>query len=244
MTGHGTSVSAHGVTKTFGTGDSAVRALRGVDLDIRFGEMMALVGPSGCGKTTLISIIAGLLGADAGQVRVLGQELIGMDAAQLLDFRLRRIGFVFQQYNLIWGLSAAENVAVPLVAAGMPWPQALERARAMLGQLGLGEQTHKLPRQLSSGQQQRVAIARALVHDPDLLLCDEPTAALDARSGHQVMELLRSVAVRPGRVVIVVSHDQRVFGFADRIAEMDDGMVVRVEDRQAAPTAYPMDSHR
>ena len=220
------------------------QVLKGLRFDAEPGQLTMLIGPSGCGKTTLISIIAGLLGADAGQMRVLGQELIGMDAAQLLDFRLRRIGFVFQQYNLIWGLSAAENVAVPLVAAGMPWPQALERARAMLGQLGLGEQTHKLPRQLSSGQQQRVAIARALVHDPDLLLCDEPTAALDARSGHQVMELLRSVAVRPGRVVIVVSHDQRVFGFADRIAEMDDGMVVRVEDRQAAPTAYPMDSHR
>ena len=117
-------------------------------------------------------------------------------------------------------------------------PEAQERGAAMLRELGLGEHVHKLPRQLSSGQQQRVAIARALVHDPDLLLCDEPTAALDARSGHQVMELLRSVAVRPGRVVIVVSHDQRVFGFADRIAEMDDGVVIRVEDRVPNPCAY------
>ena len=164
-----------------------------------------------------------------------------MGPRELLELRLRRIGFVFQQYNLIWGLTAAENVAVPLVAAGERWLEALERGRAMLAQLGLADHSHKLPKQLSSGQQQRVAIARALVHDPDLLLCDEPTAALDARSGHQVMELLRAVAVRPGRVVIVVSHDQRVFGFADRIAEMDDGVVIRVEDRVPAPNAYPAD---
>ena len=128
----------------------------------------------------------------------------------------------------------AEAEGMGALAAGLP-----ERGAAMLRELGLGEHVHKLPRQLSSGQQQRVAIARALVHDPDLLLCDEPTAALDARSGHQVMELLRSVAVRPGRVVIVVSHDQRVFGFADRIAEMDDGVVIRVEDRVPGPNAYP-----
>ncbi|MFM7809475.1 MAG: ABC transporter ATP-binding protein, partial [Planctomycetota bacterium] len=164
--------------RSFDSAGVRQQVLKGLRFDAEPGQLTMLIGPSGCGKTTLISIIAGLLGADAGHVRVLGQELLGMDARQLLDFRLRRIGFVFQQYNLIWGLSAAENVAVPLVAAGVQWPQALERARAMLGQRGLGEQTHKLPRQLSSGQQQRVAIARALVHDPDLLLCDEPTAAL------------------------------------------------------------------
>jgi putative ABC transport system ATP-binding protein len=242
MDSTGQGVHCDRLERSFDSAGVRQRVLKGVRFDAEPGQLTMLIGPSGCGKTTLISIIAGLLGSDGGSVRVLGHDLTRLDPKQLLDFRLRRIGFVFQQYNLIWGLSAAENVAVPLVAAGMAWPDALEQARAMLGRLGLGEQTHKLPRQLSSGQQQRVAIARALVHDPDLLLCDEPTAALDARSGHQVMELLRAVAVRPGRVVIVVSHDQRVFSFADRIAEMDDGLVVRVEERVAAPIAYARES--
>ena len=238
MTSTGEGVHCIEVERAFDSAGVRQQVLKRLRFDAEPGQLTMLIGPSGCGKTTLISIIAGLLGADGGQVRVLGHELGAMGPEQLLDLRLRRIGFVFQQYNLIWGLSAAENVAVPLVAAGERWPEALERGRAMLTQLGLADHAHKLPKQLSSGQQQRVAIARALVHDPDLLLCDEPTAALDARSGHQVMELLRGVAVRPGRVVIVVSHDQRVFGFADRIAEMDDGVVVRVEDRVPAPGAY------
>jgi putative ABC transport system ATP-binding protein len=225
--------------RSFESGGVRQHVLKRLRFDAEPGQLTMLIGPSGCGKTTLISIIAGLLGTDGGSVRVLGQELGRLRPEELLAFRLRRIGFVFQQYNLIWGLTAAENVAVPLVAAGQPWSEALAKGGEMLRQLGLAEHLGKLPKQLSSGQQQRVAIARALVHDPDLLLCDEPTAALDARSGHQVMELLRSVAVRPGRVVIVVSHDQRVFGFADRIAEMDDGVVVRVEDRIPTEVAYP-----
>ena len=239
MDSTGQGVHCDRLERSFDSAGVRQRVLKGVRFDAEPGQLTMLIGPSGCGKTTLISIIAGLLRADGGQVRVLGNNLAALDADALLRLRLKRIGFVFQQYNLIWGLTAAENVAVPLVAAGATWPEALERARAMLGQLGLADHVAKLPRQLSSGQQQRVAIARALVHDPDLLLCDEPTAALDGRSGHQVMELLRGVAVRPGRVVIVVSHDQRVFGFADRIAEMDDGVVVRVEDRVPTEVAYP-----
>jgi putative ABC transport system ATP-binding protein len=242
MTHSGQGVHCIDVDRSFDSAGVRQQVLKRLRFDAEPGQLTMLIGPSGCGKTTLISIIAGLLGADAGEVRVLGNDLRSMGPHELLDLRLRRIGFVFQQYNLIWGLTAAENVAVPLVAAGERWPEALERGRAMLTQLGLADHAHKLPKQLSSGQQQRVAIARALVHDPDLLLCDEPTAALDARSGHQVMELLRSVAVRPGRVVIVVSHDQRVFSFADRIAEMDDGVVVRVEDRASTETAYPRGS--
>ena len=232
-------VHCRDVERSFDSAGVRQHVLKRLRFDAEPGQLTMLIGPSGCGKTTLISIIAGLLGCDGGSVRVLGQELSGMKPDALLDFRLHRIGFVFQQYNLIWGLTAAENVAVPLVAAGAAWPDALRKAADMLGRLGLADHLSKLPKQLSSGQQQRVAIARALVHDPDLLLCDEPTAALDARSGHQVMELLRSVAVRPGRVVIVVSHDQRVFGFADRISEMDDGVVVRVEDRVPTEVAYP-----
>ena len=242
MTSTGEGVHCIDVERSFDSAGVRQQVLKRLRFDAEPGQLTMLIGPSGCGKTTLISIIAGLLGADGGQVRVLSQDLAGMGPRELLELRLRRIGFVFQQYNLIWGLTAAENVAVPLVAAGERWPEALERGRTMLEQLGLADHSHKLPKQLSSGQQQRVAIARALVHDPDLLLCDEPTAALDARSGHQVMELLRGVAVRPGRVVIVVSHDQRVFGFADRIAEMDDGVVVRVEDRFPAQAAYPTGS--
>ena len=239
MTSTGEGVHCIDVERSFESAGVRQAVLKRLRFDAEPGQLTMLIGPSGCGKTTLISIIAGLLGAQSGQVRVLGHEGLGMAPAELLQMRLKRIGFVFQQYNLIWGLSAAENVAVPLVAAGSRWPEALERGEIMLRQLGLGEHVRKLPRQLSSGQQQRVAIARALVHDPDLLLCDEPTAALDARSGHQVMQLLRSVAVRPGRVVIVVSHDQRVFSFADRIAEMDDGVVIRVEDRVPSPITYP-----
>ena len=242
MASTGEGVHCIDVERSFDSAGVRQQVLRRLRFDAEPGQLTMLIGPSGCGKTTLISIIAGLLGCDGGQVRVLGHQLERMGSRELLEMRLRRVGFVFQQYNLIWGLSAAENVAVPLVAAGEAWPAALDRARAMLARLGLSDHAHKLPKQLSSGQQQRVAIARALVHDPDLLLCDEPTAALDARSGHQVMELLRGVAVRPGRVVIVVSHDQRVFGFADRIAEMDDGVVVRVEDRVPTETAYPSGS--
>ena len=195
--------------------------------------MTMLVGPSGCGKTTLISVIAGLLRATNGRVNVFGRELTAMRSKELLEFRLRRIGFVFQQYNLINGLTAAENTAVPLVAAGMQWPQALEKAAAMLAELGLEEHAGKTPNQLSGGQQQRVAIARALVHNPELLLCDEPTAALDGHSGQIVMRLLRELAVRPNRAAVIVTHDSRVFGFADMIAHMEDGLIVRNENMSA-----------
>lgn len=193
-----------------------------------------LVGPSGCGKTTLISIIAGLLSATQGNVKVFGDDLTAMGASHLLNFRLKNIGFIFQQYNLLAGLTAAENVAVPLVAAGRPWPEAIRTAQAMLQRLGLGEHRDKYPRQFSGGEQQRVAIARALVHEPRLLLCDEPTAALDGRSGQAVMQLLRQLAVQPGRAAIIVTHDPRVYPFADCIVEMEDGLITTVAEGQVA----------
>ena len=205
------------------------RVLHGVDFCALAGQMTMLVGPSGCGKTTLISVIAGLLTATDGSVRVFEEDLTLMKSSELLEFRLRHIGFVFQQYNLVNGLTAAENTAVPLVASGMAWPTALERAVEMLTKLGLKEHIDKIPSQLSGGQQQRVAIARALVHDPELLLCDEPTAALDGHSGQTVMKLLRELAVQPNRAAIIVTHDPRVFGFADRIAHMEDGLIVKDE---------------
>jgi putative ABC transport system ATP-binding protein len=222
-------VLCRNVAKRFGADDSGTWALRGVDLEVYPGQMTLLVGPSGCGKTTLISIIAGLLDPSEGEVWVLGKELSGLAGRRLVEFRGANIGFVFQQYNLLPALSAAENAAVPLVIAGARRPAALASAAGILQTLGLGDKIDSLPNQLSGGQQQRIAIARALVHEPRLLVCDEPTAALDARSGRTVMELLRRVAVQPGRAVIVVTHDNRVFEFGDRIVHMSDGKIERVE---------------
>jgi putative ABC transport system ATP-binding protein len=222
-------VVCRGVTKEFGDGADRVQALRGVELEIQSGEMSLLVGPSGCGKTTLISIIAGLLDPTKGQVRVLGTELTGLSNGRLIGFRANNIGFVFQQYNLLPSLTAAENAAVPLLIANRPRREAVARARELLATLEMPDRADALPHQLSGGQQQRVAIARALIHEPRLMVCDEPTAALDAKSGHMVMELLRRVAVQPGRAVIVVTHDSRVFDFGDRIFHMSDGVIDQVD---------------
>jgi putative ABC transport system ATP-binding protein len=224
-------VVCRNVTKDFGDGNERVQALRGVDLDVPAGEMTLLVGPSGCGKTTLISIIAGLLEPTAGTVSVLGADLGKLSGRQKVRFRGANIGFVFQQYALLPALTAAENAAVPLVIAGLSRRQAVRQAGELLGEMGMGDRMNALPSQLSGGQQQRVAIARALVHQPRLLVCDEPTAALDARSGQRTMELLRQIAVQPGRAVIVVTHDSRVFDFGDRIVSMADGGVEAVEVR-------------
>jgi putative ABC transport system ATP-binding protein len=224
-------VSCRGVTKEFGEGDARVQALRGVDLEAYPGEMTLLVGPSGCGKTTLISIIAGLLDATDGEVAVLGRDLRRLTGRRRVEFRGGHIGFVFQQYNLLPALTAAENAAVPLLIAGQPRQRAVARAAELLGQLGLGDRATALPSHLSGGQQQRVAIARALIHEPQLLVCDEPTAALDGQSGRAVMELLRRVALQSDRAVMVVTHDSRVFEFGDRIIHMSDGRVERVEQR-------------
>jgi len=217
------------VRKEFGNGGGKVLALRGVDLDVRYGAMTLLVGPSGCGKTTLLSVIAGLLNSNGGEVEVLGKRIERLPGRQQILFRRKNLGFVFQQYNLLPALTGAENAAVPLLAAGMPKRKAVQKAKDLLATLGMGERVNALPRELSGGQQQRVALARALIHGPRLLVCDEPTAALDAETGRAVMELLAAEAVRPDRAVIVVTHDNRIFGFADAIARMDDGRIVSVE---------------
>jgi putative ABC transport system ATP-binding protein len=192
-----------------------------------------LVGPSGCGKTTLLSVIAGLLEPTGGDLGVLGQTLGRMPARDRVLFRRRNLGFVFQQYNLLPSLSGAENAAMPLLAAGVPRRSAVARAQSLLERLGLGNRSSAPPRELSGGQQQRIALARALVHEPRLVVCDEPTSALDAKAGRTVMELLTATAVRPDRAVIVVTHDSRVFDFADAIAHMDDGRIVEIERRSA-----------
>ena len=222
-------VHVRGVTKEFGTGGSLTRALRGVDLDVPYGELLILAGPSGCGKTTLVSIVAGTLAPSDGEVVVLGKDLVAMSNSRKVKFRRENVGFVFQSYNLLPSLTAAENAAVPLLIAGWHRSRAVEAASEVLDKLGLGDRLVNLPSELSGGQQQRVAIARAIVHEPRILVCDEPTSALDAENGRITMELISNIAVQPDRAVIVVTHDSRVYSFADRIANMEDGRIESVE---------------
>src|SRR6266852_6252222 len=209
-------VHCRGLTKIYGAGDASVTALRGLDIDVRRGELLMIVGPSGCGKTTLISIIAVILDQDAGRCEVVGHDLQRMDHGERARFRGSSIGFVFQVFNLLPALSAIENVAVPLLINGASWKQAESRAREVLQLVGLGHRLGALPAQLSGGQQQRVAIARALVHNPKLIVCDEPTSNLDHETGRSVMNILRDVAKSPDRALIVVTHDPRIFDVADR----------------------------
>lgn len=233
MFDNGTAVHLLNVTKTFATGQARVQALRGVDLNVRTGELLMLVGPSGCGKTTLISVIAGILNHDEGDCIVFGENLKDMAQGKKTLFRGANVGFVFQAYNLIPSLTVTENVAVPLLITGTSRKEALARAIEILERINLGDKLNALPGTLSGGQQQRVAIARALVHSPRLIVCDEPTSALDADTGRLVMEVLRNTALSSDRAIIVVTHDNRIFNFADRIARMDDGRIVLVEPQVA-----------
>jgi putative ABC transport system ATP-binding protein len=216
------------LVKDYGSEGARVQALRGVDIDITAGELTLLMGPSGCGKTTLISLVAGTLNPTSGTVSVLGNELTSMSQRQMAASRAKNIGFVFQQFHLLPALTVAENVAVPLIINGWKKTPAVARACEVLAAVGLVERAHSYPRQLSGGQQQRVAIARALVHEPRLLLCDEPTSSIDARTGQTIMQLIRNVALQPERVVVVVTHDPRVVSYADRIITMEDGQVTQV----------------
>ena len=221
-------VEIRGLTKAFGSGETRTLALRGVDLAVTAGEITFLVGQSGCGKTTPITAIAGMLTPDDGDIQVFGRDIGAMSARALTRFRGETTGFIFQQFNLLPALTATENAAVPLLIAGRPQAAANQAARHLLERLGLGPHAAKLPSQLSGGQQQRVAIARALVHQPKLVLCDEPTAALDAAAGQAVMQLMREVALQADRAVVVVTHDDRILPFADRIAHMADGQITDV----------------
>lgn len=218
-------ICTRAVTRDFQAGQQTITVLHGIDLDVKAGEMTFLVGESGSGKTTLISIMCGILWPTQGEVKVFGTDIYDLSDDELVEFRLNNIGFIFQQYNLIPSIDAASNAAVPLMAQGMDREEARMRAVAMLEKLNIGDQAVKLPNQLSGGQQQRVAIARALVHEPRLVVCDEPTAALDASSGRRVMDLLREVAVAENRACIIVTHDNRIFDLADRILVLEDGVV-------------------
>lgn len=234
--GHAYAVHVRNVSKTFGQGDTAVQALKGVNFDAREGELLMIVGPSGCGKTTLLSVIAGTLEFDRGEVDVFGTPLHGTEPDRITRFRGANIGFIFQQFHLIPALDCLENVSVPLLINNVSPKVAEEKAAAMLEHVGLGGRGRDYPTRLSGGQQQRVAIARALVHEPKLVICDEPTSALDKDTGARIMELLRNVATAPGRCVIVVTHDTRIFHYADRMTEMEDGRVSRVH---SAPREEP-----
>jgi len=230
MDANALAVRCQNIVKVYDTGDQKVTALNGINLDIAMGELMMLVGPSGCGKTTLISIIAGILNQDEGSCELFGENLIAMHSQDKLRFRARNIGFVFQAFNLLPSLTATENVSIPLIINGAKRIEAERKANIVLEQVGLGDRVTSLPSQLSGGQQQRVAIARALVHSPRLIVCDEPTSSLDHETGHTVMELLKDVALHKDRTLVVVTHDSRIFNFADRIAEMDDGHIVKIEN--------------
>ena len=227
-------VSCRDLVKSYGRGDAAVHALRGVDLDVRAGEMVMLMGPSGCGKTTLLSILATLLDADAGSVTIDGTVLDGLGKPARAAFRASRLGFVFQAFNLVPALTAVENVSVPLRLAGASRVAAETAARDMLAAVGLGDRAGHLPSELSGGQQQRVAIARAIIHQPRVLLCDEPTSALDHDSGQQVIALLRERAHSLDAALLIVSHDPRIEPFADRVIHMEDGRIQPEQKKVAA----------
>ena len=211
------------VTKRFGEGDTAVTAVRDVSLAVEPGEVVLIMGPSGSGKTTLLSMMGALLRPSRGTIHLDGTELTALSEGRLPDIRLRRFGFIFQDFNLLSALSALENVALVGELAGLKPSVAREKATALLTGLGLSERLDFLPEKLSGGEKQRVAIARALINDPTLILADEPTANLDSRIGHEIMHLLRGIAREQGRSVVIVSHDQRIRDIADRVLWLEDG---------------------
>ncbi|MEL7039580.1 MAG: ABC transporter ATP-binding protein [Cyanobacteria bacterium J06592_8] len=214
-----------GVEMTYHSGKQSFQVLKGIDLQVHQGDIQLLMGPSGSGKTTLLSILAGLLTSTGGQVLLRGKNITKMSRAQLANFRLNNIGFIFQGFNLFPALTATENIEVALNIKGIRGQPAREQALHLLEQVGLGERGKLLPRDLSGGQKQRVAIARALAGHPPLIMADEPTAALDSSSGRAVIDLLKRLAKEEGATVLMVTHDPRIVDVADRILELEDGMI-------------------
>ncbi len=228
-------ISVRDLTKKYEEGATGTLALRGVDLDVHAGELLMLMGPSGSGKTTLLSIMGGILTATSGSVRVAGREVVGLREKELPAIRLEHIGFVFQGFNLFPTLTAGENVELMLDLKGASAGKAKKRAQELLDQVGLGAKYGSFPADLSGGQKQRVAIARALAGDPQIILADEPTAALDSHTGRTVMEIMSELAHQRERAVVIVTHDSRVLSFADRIVRIEDGAVATAADRETVP---------
>lgn len=218
-------IAAQGIEMVFQSGAESFQALENVELKVQKGDIQLLMGPSGSGKTTLLSILAGILTPTAGSVYLLGNEITKLSPAKLAKFRLENIGFIFQSFNLFPALTASQNVELVLNLKGVKGRSARDQAQLLLEQVGLGDKANSKPSELSGGQKQRVAIARALTGNPQLIMADEPTAALDSRSGHTVISLLRSLAKEQGCTVLMVTHDPRIIDIADRVAYLEDGVL-------------------
>lgn len=219
----------HNVSKTFGSGHTAVKALDSVHLHVAAGDIVLIMGPSGSGKTTLLTIAGGLLKPTSGEVMIDGHEITNKSERELPAIRLGSLGFVFQSFNLLAALTAEQNVAIPYMLSGHPFVQAQEKAQALLKRLGLEKRMHAVPSELSGGEKQRVAIARALINDPKIILADEPTANLDSKIGHEVMQLLCEIACAEHRAVVIVSHDERLRSVAKRVIHIEDGRLAKEE---------------
>jgi putative ABC transport system ATP-binding protein len=235
-------VSVRNISKTYAQGEAAMRALDGVDLDVGRGELVLLMGPSGSGKTTLLSIIGCILRPTGGTIHMLGREITSLPERELPRVRLDSIGFVFQGFNLFPTLTAEANVALALDLKGVSRREATRRAAALLEQVGLEHKRDAYPADLSGGQKQRVAIARAIAGDPPIVLADEPTAALDTGSGQTVMGLLQGLARERDRAVVIVSHDNRMLGYADRVVHLEDGRIVATDGARDAHAVDPSQS--
>jgi putative ABC transport system ATP-binding protein len=240
-----TVIRARGLSKVYREGATELRALQGVELEVRAGELTLLMGPSGSGKTTLLSILGCILRASDGKLEVLGEDVSALAESELPRIRREAIGFVFQGFNLFPTLTAAENVALALDVRGQRGAAARKRAEELLAEVGLVQKARSFPADLSGGQKQRVAIARALAGDPPILLADEPTAALDSTSGRTVIELLQRLAREHGRAAVLVTHDPRILSFGDRIIHLEDGRIVKEETSvmNAMETAPFLDGH-
>ncbi len=219
-------IEASGLTRWFGEATARTIAVREVSFEARFHEMLYIVGPSGSGKTTLLSMLSGVLRPSGGTVRVEGTDLWSLSENQRAEFRLRTVGFVFQDYHLFPKLSTAENVAIPLILRRRDWKESLVAARGVLEVVGLANRAELPPGKLSGGEQQRVAIARAIVSAPDLLIFDEPTASLDGDTGRKIVEFVRTHLLAAHRCILIVTHDDRIYEFADRILRMEDGRLI------------------
>lgn len=219
-------ITCKGIKKSYGEGENRFEALKGIDLTIDMGKLTLLVGPSGSGKTTLLSIITTLLTPDSGDLFLLGQSMNGMPENEKAKFCSINLGIVFQSLYLIPTLTVEENVALPLLIQGYTQKEAHEKAHDMLVQMKFAHRSHVAPTALSKGQQQRVAIARAMVNHSKIIICDEPTSALDQTAGLEIMSILQEISSHPSKAVLVVTHDHRIFQFADRIIEINDGLIV------------------